>query len=59
MAIAVKGLEVPEPKVLKLLGEDSERKRTNSLTCAQIDMIIKATRTKKSPGSAASESALR
>ena len=40
-------LAAPEPEVLKLLGEDSERKRTNSLTSGQIDIVIKATRAKK------------
>jgi hypothetical protein len=50
MEIAVKKLALPEPEVLKFLGEDSERKRTNSLTSAQIDKIIKATRAKKKIG---------
>ena len=40
-------LAAPEPEVLKLLGEDSERKGTNLLTSAQIDNAIKAARAKK------------
>jgi prevent-host-death family protein len=42
-------LAAPEPEVLKLLGEDSERKGTNLLTSAQIDTVITATRAKKKP----------
>lgn len=42
-------LAAPEPEVLKLLGEDSERKRTNLLTDGQINAVIKATRAKKKP----------
>ncbi len=37
-------LAAPEPEVLKLLGEDSERTRTNSLSDRQINAVIKSTR---------------
>jgi prevent-host-death family protein len=40
-------LAAPEPEVLKLLGEDSERKRTNLLTDGEINAVIKAARAKK------------
>ncbi len=41
-------LAAPEPEVLKLLGEDSRRKGTETLTSRQIDQIIAATRANKS-----------
>jgi prevent-host-death family protein len=40
-------LAAPEPEVLRIIGEDSERKGTSSLTSRQIDQIIKATRAQK------------
>ena len=40
-------LALPEPDVLRVLGEESERKGTNRLTTRQIDRIIKATRDRK------------
>jgi prevent-host-death family protein len=40
-------LAAPEPEVLRVLGAESERKRTDRLTSAQIDRIIKATREQK------------
>jgi prevent-host-death family protein len=40
-------LAAPEPEVLRIIGEDSERKGTSSLTSRQIDLIIKATRAQK------------
>ena len=40
-------LAAPEPDVLRVLGEESERKGTNRLTTRQIDRIIKATRDRK------------
>ena len=40
-------LAAPEPEVLKILGEDSERNGTNILTARQIDQVIKATRAQK------------
>ena len=41
-------LAAPEPEVLRVIGEDSKRKGTDSLTSKQIDQIIKTTREKKS-----------
>jgi prevent-host-death family protein len=41
-------LAAPEPEVLRLLGQESKRKGTNSLTAKQIDRIIYATRTRRS-----------
>jgi prevent-host-death family protein len=40
-------LSAPEPEVLRIIGEESERKRTRTLTGAQIDRIIKVARAKK------------
>ena len=40
-------LAAPEPAVLRVLGEESERKGTDRLTSRQIDHIIKATRDQK------------
>jgi len=40
-------LASPEPEVLRLLGEESHRKRTDRLTSRQIDQVIKASRAKK------------
>jgi prevent-host-death family protein len=40
-------LAAPEPEVLRLISEESERKRTSTLTGAQIDRIIKVARAKK------------
>ena len=40
-------LAAPEPEVLQLLGEESQRKGTDALSSRQIDQIIKATRTQK------------
>jgi len=36
-------LAAPEPEVLRILGEESERNGTNALTSRQIDQVIKAT----------------
>jgi prevent-host-death family protein len=41
-------LAVPEPEVLRLIGEESERNGTSKLTSRQIDRIIKTSRSKKS-----------
>jgi prevent-host-death family protein len=38
----------PEPEVLRLIGEESERKGTSTLTSGQIDRIIKTSRSRKS-----------
>jgi prevent-host-death family protein len=40
-------LAAPEPEVLALLGEDSQRKGTNRLNSRQIDQVIKAVREQK------------
>jgi prevent-host-death family protein len=40
-------LASPEPEVLKLIGEESERNRTSTLSSRQIDQIIKSTRAYK------------
>jgi prevent-host-death family protein len=40
-------LAAPEPEVLKIIGEESERKGTNHLTGRQIDLIIKASRAQR------------
>ena len=40
-------LAAPEPEILKLIGEESERKSTSKLTARQIDQTIKAARAQK------------
>jgi prevent-host-death family protein len=40
-------LAAPEPEVLRLIGEESQRKGTNKLTSRQIDQVIKETRAQK------------
>jgi prevent-host-death family protein len=40
-------LATPEPEVLRIIGEESERNGTNTLTSRQIDQVIKATRVQK------------
>jgi prevent-host-death family protein len=40
-------LAAPEPEVLRVLGEESERKGTSSLTSRQIDRVIQASRRHK------------
>lgn len=40
-------LAAPEPEVLRIIGEESERNGTSRLTSRQIDQIIKATRAQK------------
>jgi len=40
-------LAAPEPEVLRVIGEESERKGTNTLSSRQIDQVIKATRAHK------------
>lgn len=37
-------LAAPEPEILKLIGEESERNGTNQLTARQIDQVVKASR---------------
>jgi prevent-host-death family protein len=41
-------LATPEPEVLRILGEESRRNGTDSLTPQQIDQIIRVARAKKS-----------
>ena len=40
-------LAAPEPEVLRLIGEESQRKGTDKLTSRQIDQVIKAARVQK------------
>ncbi len=40
-------LAVPEPDVLRIIGEESQRKGTDKLTSQQIDQAIKAARARK------------
>jgi prevent-host-death family protein len=40
-------LAAPEPEILRLIGEESERKGTSKLTARQIDRAIKAARAQK------------
>ena len=40
-------LAAPEPEVLKIIGEESERNGTNTLTSRQIDQVIRTTRAQK------------
>jgi prevent-host-death family protein len=41
-------LAAPEPEVLRVIGEESERKGTNTLTARQIEQVIKASRKRRS-----------
>ncbi len=41
-------LAAPEPEVLQVIGEESQRKGTDRLSSRQIDQVIKATRAQKS-----------
>jgi prevent-host-death family protein len=41
-------LAAPEPEVLRVIGEESERKGTSTLTARQIEQVIKASRTERS-----------
>jgi prevent-host-death family protein len=40
-------LAAPEPEVLRIIGEESTRNKTNLLTSRQIDKEIKAARTER------------
>ena len=40
-------LAAPEPEVLRVIGEESRRKGTDTLSSRQIDQVIKAARAKK------------
>ena len=37
-------LAAPEPEVLRVIGDESQRKGTNTLSSSRIDGVIKATR---------------
>jgi prevent-host-death family protein len=41
-------LAAPEPEVLRVIGEESERKGTSVLTARQIEQVVKASRTARS-----------
>lgn len=45
-------LALPVPKVLKTIGEESQRKGTDKLTSREIDRVIKATRKARRKGAA-------
>ena len=40
-------LAAPEPEVLRVIGEESERKGTSRLSARQIDQVINASRTER------------
>jgi prevent-host-death family protein len=40
-------LAVPEPEILRIIGEESRNKKTNKLSAGQIDRVIKAARKSK------------
>jgi prevent-host-death family protein len=40
-------LAVPEPEILRIIGEESRVKRTNRLTASQVDRVIRAARKSK------------
>jgi len=40
-------LAAPEPEVLRLIGEESQRKRTDRLSSRRVDQVIKAARAQK------------
>jgi prevent-host-death family protein len=40
-------LAAPEPEVLKIIGEESERNRTSSLSSRQIEQLIRTTRAQR------------
>jgi hypothetical protein len=40
-------LATPEPDILRVIGEESQRKGTDKLTSRQIDQAIKAARVRK------------
>ena len=40
-------LAAPEPEILRLVGEESQRKGTDKLTSRQIDQLIRSTRARK------------
>jgi prevent-host-death family protein len=40
-------LAAPEPEILKIVGEESQRHGTDKLTSRQIDQLIRSTRARK------------
>jgi hypothetical protein len=44
-------LAAPEPEVLRIIGEESERKGTSKLTSRQIDQAIRMARAQKKKSS--------
>jgi prevent-host-death family protein len=40
-------LAAPEPEILRIVGEESERNGTDKLTSRQIDQLIKSTRARR------------
>ena len=40
-------LAAPEPEILKVIGDEAKRNKTNGLTSRQIDQVIKAARSEK------------
>jgi prevent-host-death family protein len=40
-------LAAPEPEVMRVIGEESQRKGTDTLSSRQIDQVIKAARARK------------
>ena len=40
-------LAAPEPEVLRVIGDESQHKGTDSLSAREIDQVIKATRARK------------
>lgn len=38
---------IPEPEVIRIIGQESERNGTSTLTSRQIDQIVKTSRFKK------------
>lgn len=40
-------LAAPEPEILKIIGDEAKRNKTNALTSRQIDQVIKAARSEK------------
>jgi hypothetical protein len=40
-------LAAPEPETMRIIGEESERNRTNRLTSRQIEQVIEAARAHK------------
>ena len=43
-------LAAPEPEILKVIGEESKRKRTDALTPRQIDQVIQKARRRRTKG---------